>query len=85
MNRRTFFRNLAIGSVSLPAVAKVAMACDPEALTFAKLKALREDMTARLNPAWENTEYRVDFIIPARSYRGIKFGCDPHPLRFSEK
>lgn len=85
MNRRTFFRNLAIGSAALPTVAKAAMACNPEALTFAKLKALREEIVAARNPAWENAEYRVDFMLPAGSYRGIKFGRDSRPLRFSAK
>lgn len=61
MNRRAFFRNLAIGTAALPAVAKVAMEVNPGALTFSKLKALREEIAMRWvkNPAWENASCEV--------------------------
>jgi hypothetical protein len=78
MNRRSFLRNLALGAASLPVAVKVAMeAPKPNTgLTFRMLKEARDEMISlsmtrewRVNPAWENAEYRVDFITHASERR----------------
>jgi hypothetical protein len=71
MNRRNFFASLATGLAAAPAVVKAV--CDgplPDALTFDKLKQIRDEvMTPRVNPAWESAPYEVHFAMSPQSFK----------------
>ena len=46
----------------------------------------------KLNPAWGNAPYEIDFLVAPGSerlaegglYRGIEFGADPYPIRMDK-
>jgi hypothetical protein len=78
MNRRHFLRNLALGAASLPVVAKALANAKPVLIgvdVASKPDVQKIWMCSTPsgkwshNPAWENAEYRVDFITPASERR----------------
>lgn len=89
MNRRNFFRNLVIGAVSAPAIAKALAEESADSIfTYRKVNEwgpatpadyarLMDDQTASMQRAI------CEHIANRNPYAGLVFAADQTPLRFS--
>ena len=77
MNRRSFFRNLAIGVATAPVLAKVVSEPVPEVMEFADM-----DCTDMPFPS-DAMQQIARHIAENNPYAGLVLAADQNPLRFT--